>query len=268
MSVTHFAELQGLLQPWQLSRLAGTTAPGGAGVGSACTEGFGAASSAFCVAGQLMPGPLEPGKLSVLQPDFCASHLYLSLRFWQLVGVGLSVGTKLPRWGSSLSPNGQGGPCVSAAATLSAGRVHCLLASAQQPCSQLLDRMDWPRLLLVSLWREETTLVRGCLRAALALLHKRVCAPGKFRCTDAEVGPSRPPGIVWVGRLGLEGAWEGGLCPGPLRLSCRPWACAPGVSRPLAGAWGAPPAWQPPCPSGGPPGPWRALLSGLPQQTA
>lgn len=173
-------------------------------MGSACTEGFGAASSAFCVASQLTPGPLEPGKPSVLQPDFCASHLYLSLRFWQLIWVGLSVGTKLPRWGSSLGPNGQGGPCVSAAAALLAGRVHCLLTSAQHPCSQLLDRTDWPRLLLVSLWREETTLVRSCLRAALALLHKPVCALGKFRCTDAEVRPSRPPGTMWPGRLGLE----------------------------------------------------------------
>lgn len=78
-------------------------------------------------------------------------------------------------------------------------------------------------------------------------------------------GPLPPPGyrVAWAARVR-----EGGLCPSPPRPSCRPWACAPGERRPRAGAWGAPPAWQPPCPSGGPPGPWRALLLRLPQQTA
>lgn len=175
------------------------------------------------------------------------------------------MGTELPRWGSSLSPDLRGGPCVLVAAALSAGRAQCLLASGQHPRSQLLDRTAWPRLLLVSLWREETTLVRGCLRAALALLHKPECAPGQFRGTDVEGGPSRPPGTVWPGRLGLE---KGGSAPAPhVHLA--------DSGRVLLGSAGR--AQVPeerrlpgnlPGPSGGPPGPWRALLLGLPQQTA
>lgn len=129
--------------------------------------------------------------------------------------------------------------------------------------------MDWPRLPLVSLWREETTLVRGCLHAVLALLLKPACPPGKFRGTDTEVGPSRPPGIMWPGRLGLEkGAGREGSALAPRICPADPGHVLLGESRPLAGAWGAPPAWQPPFPSGGPPDPWRALLMGLPQQTA
>lgn len=50
------------------------------------------------------------------------------------------------------------------------------------------------------------------LRTALALLHKPECAPGQFRGTDTEGGPSRPPGTVWPGRLGLE---KGGSAPAP-----------------------------------------------------
>ena len=63
------------------------------------------------VAGQLAPGPLDPGKPSVLRPDVCAlpplSALLCSFRVWQLVGAGLSMGTELPRWGSSLRRDGQ-----------------------------------------------------------------------------------------------------------------------------------------------------------------
>lgn len=178
MSLTHFAELQGLLQavaafearwphhPWRcwcglcLHRRVRSGLRAGVGLGRAAWPR---------VAGQLAPGPLDPGKLSVLRPYVCAlppsSAPLLSFRVWQLVGAGLSMGTELPRWGSSLCRDGQGGPCVSAAAALSAGRVRCLLASRQHPHSELLDWMDWPRLPLVSLWREETTLVRGCLHA-------------------------------------------------------------------------------------------------------
>lgn len=39
---------------------------------------------------------------------------------------------------------------------------------------------------------------------------KPACPPGKFRGTDGEVGPSRPPGIMWPGRLGLDRRGLGG----------------------------------------------------------
>ena len=136
MSLTHFAELQGLLQAMAAFEARGPHHPWRCWCGlclhrrvrsGLLQAGVSLGQCAWPrVAGQLAPGPLDPGKPSVLRPDVCV---------WQLVGAGLSMGTELPRWGSSLRRDGQGGPCVSATAALSVGRVRCLLASGQHPHS-------------------------------------------------------------------------------------------------------------------------------------
>ena len=83
-------------------------------------------------------------------------------------------------------------------------------------------------------------------------------------------GPLPPPRyhVAWVAGIRQKGAGREGSALAPRICPADPGHVLLGENRPLAGVWGAPPAWQPPCPSGGTPGPWRALLMGLPQQTA